>query len=135
MYEYHGWINIRITPGELKEGDEEILWKLKVHFEKIIDNFANYSNIAELRTINGEHFAWFTGSSNHRSSESEELLNIFQLIGEQASGSFGILYVWDTEELGGLANEFQVWRLARGKFELLKDRYLSPCIPTIEDPL
>lgn len=134
MYEYHGWINIRITPGEIEEKDEKVLWKLNLNFKKIIGNFADSSNIAEFKTINGEHFAWFTGCSNHRSSESEELLNIFKLIGNKAPGSFGILYVWDTEAIEGLGNEFQVWRLVRGKIELLKDQYLSPCIPTIEDP-
>ena len=135
MYEYHGWINIRITPGEMEEEEEKKLWKIIFYLKELINSFANHSNVADLRTINGEHLAWFTGCSNHRSPESENLLNIFQLISDKAPGSFGILYIWDTEESEDLSNEFQVWRLARGKLELLKDQYLSPCVPTIEDPM
>jgi hypothetical protein len=135
MYEYHGWANIRLTPGEIEEIEEKKLWEIVSSFKKLIDNFANYSNMSGLKTINGQHLAWFAGCSNHGSSESEELLNIFRLIANKTPGSFGILYVWNTEESEELSNEFQVWRLTRGKFELLKDQYLSPCVPTIEDPM
>jgi Immunity protein 7 len=133
MYEYHGWITLRVTSGEV-EDEEEMLWKINNYAQNLIENFASKHNVAGLKVMNGEHIAWFAGCSNHRSSESEILLNIFQHIGNQAPGSYGILYIWDDEAPNELSNEFQVWRLAKGKFELLKDRYLSPCIPTIEEP-
>ncbi len=133
MYEYHGWITLRVTPGEV-DNEEEKLWEINKYAKNIIDNFADKHGFAGLNVVNGEHLAWFSGCTNHSSPTSETLLEIFRLIGNQAPGSYGLLYIWDDEATHELNNEFQVWRLVRGKFELLKDCFLSPCIPTIEDP-
>ena len=54
-------------------------------------------------------------------------------IGKYAPGSYGILYVHNDEDIEGLSNEFQVWRLVRGNLEKQKDYYLSPCVPVIKN--
>ena len=52
------------------------------------------------------------------------------------TGSYGLLYVLDDEDYqdGDYQNEFRVWRLVRGALEERSDPFLSPFIPTVEDP-
>ena len=71
--------------------------------------------------------------ANHRSPDVEAVIEFFEEIGKKAPGSYGILYVWDDEVLN-FDDEFQVGKLVRGNFEFVKDHYLSPRIPTLEDP-
>ncbi|MBV6627074.1 MAG: hypothetical protein KI793_29745 [Rivularia sp. (in: Bacteria)] len=131
MYEYHRWITIRVTPGEI-DNEQQKLREISDYTRNLIEDFDDERDIAGLHFVNGECFAWFSGSANHSSSTSKILLDIFKLIENKAPGSYGLLYVWDNE-IPELNNEFQVWRLVRGKFELFKDKFLSPCIPKIED--
>lgn len=132
MYEYHGWITLGVSPREV-ESEQEKLWEVSDRVGRLLKDFQHEYCIASLKVINGRHLAWIAGHTNHGSLESKTLLNLFKSVGELAPGSYGILYIRDDEDKEGFANEFQVWRLARGKFDRFKDHYLSPSIPVIED--
>jgi hypothetical protein len=49
--------------------------------------------------------------------------------------AYGLLYIYDDEDTTGLDNEFQVFRMVRGQVSMQKDPFLSPFMPTLEDPL
>ena len=132
MFEYHGWITFVYSPYEVEDEDEK-LDKVISYAENFIKQVLNERHIAELKVINAEYMASFAGSANHRSPDVEAVIEFFEEIGTKAPGSYGLLYIWD-DEVPDFDDEFQVGRLARGKFEFVKDHYLSPRIPVLEDP-
>ncbi len=74
------------------------------------------------------------GQHNHRS---EYIIELFQWVAENAPGSYGILYIRDDEDQSrdnDYSNCFRVWRLCRGQLTERDDPFLSPAIPTVEDP-
>lgn len=84
--------------------------------------------------FNGMHSFTVTGLRNHRK---EEVIDLFRWLAENGPGSYGLLHVCDDEdgERGAdYANGFRVWRLARGRLTEHTDPFLSPRIPTVEDP-
>jgi hypothetical protein len=80
---------------------------------------------------NGITSVWFNGQRNHPRAGP---LNLLRFIGEQAPGAYGVLFVRDDDDDERHLDEFRVWRLARGKVQEFCDPFLSPCVPTIEDP-
>jgi hypothetical protein len=85
-----------------------------------------------MRVINGTHVLWLAGCTNHWGSDIDDVMELLQVAGEQAEGSYGLLYVWDDEDAVH-ENVFRVWRLAKGVLSEHPDPFLSPCIPIIED--
>ncbi len=85
--------------------------------------------------LNGDlHVLSVAGHRNHRC---ETALDLFRWLAINGPGSYGLLYVRDDEDFrrgGDFGNEFRVWRLARGVLEEQDDPFLSPPIPTVEDP-
>lgn len=131
MFEYHGWMCIVVAPYDVEDEDEK-LHQIVNYIRELIDRTLPKHHIAHLKPINGEYMACFAGFMNHSTPGAEAVINIFREVAQKAPGSYGLLYIWD-ESVRELNNEFQVGKLARGKFEILEDRYLSPRIPTIED--
>lgn len=43
MYEYHGWITIRVTPGEI-DNEEEKLREISNYAGKIIEDFDEFKS-------------------------------------------------------------------------------------------
>jgi hypothetical protein len=70
------------------------------------------------------------GQRNHRF---EPVIDLFRWVAESLPLSFGLLYVHDDEQQGR-GNEFRVWRLAKGELKENDDPFLSPVIPTVEEP-
>ena len=132
MFEYHGWISIIVAPYDVENEDEK-LHQVVTYSKNLIEQTLPKHHIAELKPINGEYMASFAGLANHSSSVAEAIISIFKKIGQKAPGSYGILYFWNDEDTNS-NNKFSVGRLARGKFEVLEDCYLSPRIPKLEDP-
>ena len=87
--------------------------------------------ISELKVVNGQYMISLAGLANHREILEEAPINLYRQMGEKAPGSYGLLYLSDDES--EFENEFRVGKLTRGNFELVKDVYLSPRIPTIEN--
>ena len=86
-----------------------------------------------IKAMNGEHFLEFTLFSNRKDSRSREVFELYRRIGELAPGSYGLIYLYDDEDVEGRENQFQVFSLARGIVEEREDTFLSPVIPMIED--
>lgn len=132
MFEYHGWITFVYSPYDVEDEDEK-LREVISYAKNFIEQVLNKRHIAELKVINAEYMASFAGSANHRSPDVEAVIELFEEIAKRATGSYGLLYIWD-DEIADFNDEFQVGRLARGEFIFTKDPFLSPRIPTLEDP-
>jgi hypothetical protein len=135
MFEYSGWIVLRLSPGELE--DEDILFDAAYSkIQRAVNNFVHESGgcSVDLRPINVSYFFSIVGSTNHAEPVERNLLGLLHIIADSTPGSYGLIYIQDDENTEGFGNEFQVLRVVRGKVERLKDNYLSPCIPVIEDP-
>ncbi|MEL7603196.1 MAG: Imm7 family immunity protein [Bacillota bacterium] len=131
MFEYHGWINIQESTSEVDEGNlANIIDDIRSNITKCFRG----NGFIDLRPINGSYHLCLSGFTNHKAQEEKDIINLFYYIGERAHGSYGLLYMRDDEDINGLENEFIVYTLYRGNISFRKDIYLSPIIPTIEDP-
>lgn len=130
MLEYHGWITLHDSPGE---GDPDQTYRLACEIERSIAHIRAENRVLDTRVMNGNHAVWTAGYTNHWSTDIEQIIGLFREVADKAPGSYGLLYVWNDEF--GDGNAFQVWRLAKGKLTEHEDTLLSPCIPTIEDPV
>ena len=127
MFEYHGWAVVR---DDTHSHDEARLRRTAEELQEVIGEFGDGSGVTDMRWINGTCMVWFAGHPNHRH---DCVFGLFRWLAQRAPGSYGLLYVWD-DESHGFENQFRVWRLARGLVLEMADSFLSPCIPTIEDP-
>ncbi|MCL2352504.1 MAG: immunity 7 family protein [Firmicutes bacterium] len=132
MYEYHGWATIRETYLNDDNFDEKIdgiIDKIQAEIDKLgLDN-----GLLDLRAVNGEYQLHLSGLLNHSGQRANDIYRFFEYISNIAIGSYGLLYVFDDEDMNGDENEFQVYKLAKGKFEKKKDTLLSPYIPVVEE--
>ncbi len=147
----HGWAIIQSSreiytnakPGDLDEIDEKLAINdkklhndFKVWISENKDQYLVYSFHEYLNHCNG--FLQFTIARNHRSSCIWDLIN---WLASSSSGTYGITYVHDDEDIIGLnqygrgkndySNEFRVWRVLKGEVMELEDKFLSPIVPTI----
>ncbi|MDE7204431.1 MAG: immunity 7 family protein [Lachnospiraceae bacterium] len=130
MIELHGWVTIRETYKVTFDEEEHI----EIIVQKIrdeIDKLHWFKPI--IKVMNGEWFLEFSLFSNRKDSRSREIFELYKRIGEIALGSYGLIYLYDDEDMEGKENLFQVFSLARGIVEEREDSFLSPVIPTIED--
>lgn len=113
---YHCWVHI---PGYQKNYNRNSLFNLR---EKL-----NLSIGFELKTIfNGTEFLTVTGNMNHYSHQVRNCLQFFKELPNYLDDeSYGILYLWDDEDLNKY-NTFQVWSLKNCVVEEKKDNILSP---------
>ncbi|QDV50445.1 Imm7 family immunity protein [Gimesia fumaroli] len=80
----------------------------------------------------------FCESTNHRSADTWALMD---WIVKHATGSYGLIYVHDDEDIPSnksysrgqhdFSNVFRVWRILNGELLELEDPFLSPIVPTI----
>jgi hypothetical protein len=127
MFEYHGWITLRSTAEAV---DNESPLRLD-EIQALVNDLAGYA-LTDLRPMNGEYYIHVGGSPNHRGTWGPTLINLFAKIGQLAPGSYGLLYVHDSEDPEHALN-FRVFRLVRGTVTEHADHLLSPVIPTLED--
>lgn len=132
MFEYHGWITLRETYANEDNCDEQIE-QISASIKARIDELGADNGLLDLRAINGEYQIHMSGLLNRKSQRADDLLCLYEFIAQSAIGSYGILYVYDDEDVNGYDNEFQVFVMARGKINKHKDIFLSPFIPTVED--
>lgn len=132
MFEYHGWITIRQSPGE--EDDEGALpASLLSDIDALITSLREGTGLAHLQVVNGDTQIHLGGHTNHRGSQGDEVIETFGRIASMTPGSYGLLYVWDSEDPDGRRNEFRAFVMRRGRVTRQADTFLSPCVPTIED--
>lgn len=135
MFTCFGWAKLRTTVYETaEEADRALAMSLE---EYVAKHFGGWSSI-EFKISRGLNWAGpaFTVMAcfNHRN---EGVIELFRWIGANGPGSYGLLYVHDAEDHqrgGDYENCFRVWRLVRGTFSEVDDPFLSPLIPTLEDP-
>lgn len=130
LIELHGWVTFRDTYKATWEEDmftSNLVGEIQEHINKL------YWFKPEIKVRNGEWYMDFSIFANRKDSETKEALALFQKIGEIAEGSYGLIYLYDDEDITGKENQFQVFVLARGIVTEVHDTLLSPIIPTIED--
>ena len=133
MFEYHGWTVIRsnsLLEDERDEDEAELFKNLKTKLESMSDLRKTFS----CSQMNGMLTMLVSGLCNHRRSK---IIEVFHWLAEQSNSSYGLLYIHDDEdhERGeDCENVFRVHTLVRGNLIESGDPFLSPVIPTIEDP-
>lgn len=129
MFEYHGWITIYESAGD-DDGDPLALVE---RIRRRVDEVAG-PYLLDLRFVNGVPSLHLAGFPNHRGLHGGDVEALFAAVGALAPGSYGLLYVRD-DESADHANEFRVFRMARGRVTEHADPFLSPCVPTVEDEM
>ncbi|MFO0954657.1 MAG: Imm7 family immunity protein [Isosphaeraceae bacterium] len=131
MFEFHGWATLACQI----DGSSE--WRLDQEAARVVQKRLD-SGVDDLRCAGVSYgncitSVWYHGQYNHRRSGP---LDFLRFLGQHAPGSYGLLYLRETEEGDTFEemNRFEVWRLARGELQQFDDPFLSPCIPTIEGP-
>lgn len=130
MYEFHGWVTIRECVREAEDSDEVrnvALQKLK----EVMATKADGWSFVDLKQYNGADYFLLHGFRNHRQ---RWVLELFEMAGHLAPGSYGVLYINDDED-EEYSNEMQTFIMRRGKVIRHRDEFFSPCIPTLEDEL
>jgi len=130
MLEFHGWITIRET-YEVRDDEEEGL-------DRILQNIRNriqylHWNKPDLKVRNGEWYIEISLFANRKTEQTIELFDFFTYIANLATGSYGVIYMLDDEDINGKNNEFQVFSISRGKLHEHKDTLLSPFVSIVED--
>ena len=127
MVEFYGWLNINPTPTERSLHSTSLLL-LKDDIQKIIDNELHQiaNRVLHLHLLNGNCVLSVAGVKNHKTQAVDEIIHLFFKIAEMATGTYGLLYLYDDENKEGKDNEFQVYKVAKGKVTLEKDHFLSP---------
>lgn len=130
MVELHGWVTIRETYRAILEEEE----KIEILVTRIKDEINKLSWFKpEIKAQNGEWFIEFTLFSNRINPQILEVFEFYKQIGKLADGSYGLIYLYNDEDLNGKENQFQVFSLVRGVIKENPDPFLSPIIPVIED--
>ena len=130
MVEYHGWFSINESVTGEQEGNiKNIIGLLR----SSIDGTMSRNRILVLEPINGQYFLHIAGFTNHKGQDVDGVFDLMKLISDNAKGSYGTLFLRDDEDREGKANEFVVYKMARGEVTVEKDILLSPCNPVIEE--
>ena len=128
MLEYHGWLTI-LEADTLEDESQALEQRVR----DSIDPAVLTGGWIRIGWSNGQLMLSAAGAANHAEPDLPDVVGMFSRIAAMAEQPYGLLYVWDDEDEGGLENEFQVYVAARGSLRKQRDRYLSPCQPTIED--
>jgi hypothetical protein len=127
MTEFHCWTVIQYDSHDT----DLVLQKL------CVDSCENYLKSHEYLTedkykvvkYNGINTFLTSGLHNHKA---DYILEIFKWLGQNARGSYGLLYIQNDEEVETYKG-FKVFVMKKGIVSERMDSLLSPRIPTIED--
>lgn len=118
------------------------------------DNHSNYASIVEplirtkindlhlgdlylgrinLEFLNGELTLNTVIKGNRFRQEFQDVFDLFNYIAEIAEGSYGLIYMHDSENPEGKDNAFQVFVLKNGALKEAADPFLSPIFPDVEE--
>ncbi len=121
MIQINGWLVI--IPTYLNEDlhveiDEESIYS---QVDSIIADL-KYNDL-KIVSMNGIKTINVFMCTNHKTIEVEEILQTFENIAKVATGSYGLLHVWDEYED---EDNFRVLVARKGVVEWKKDEYFSP---------
>ncbi|NED90959.1 hypothetical protein G3I76_64120, partial [Streptomyces sp. SID11233] len=92
MYEYHGWITLRETPGEDETppggARAEDLGRVVGGLRALVER-QDSPYLCDLRWMNGEPFVHLGGLSNHAGPTAAALEELFAWVAAHAPGSYG----------------------------------------------
>ena len=121
MIQINGWLEI--IPTYLNEDVHTEIDEEAINFQ-VDDIIANLEyNDIQIISKNGFKVINFFLNTNHKTEEAEEMLQTFEKIAKVATGSYGLLYVWDEYED---ADNFRVLVARKGVVEWKKDEFFSP---------
>ena len=130
MIELHGWVTVRETYKAVFDEEEHVdLLVKRIQGEIIKLSWFK----PEIKAQNGVWFMDFSFYANRINPQTLEVFELYKQIGKIAEGSYGLIYLYNDEDINGKENQFQVFSLARGVIRENSDPFLSPIIPTIED--
>jgi len=131
MIDINGWICIRESFVEEGVDENKLKSIIKLIESKIEKDLDHDNEYYDLRSINYSVYLTITAAHNHQGGH---VIDFFKWVSSIASGSFGLLYVQDDEDIErGNENKFKVWRMRKGKVDELEDPFLSPVNPEIEE--
>jgi hypothetical protein len=129
MFQFHGWAVIESDVyASNDEADQTAAGLIESELTRLGIGYQGGGHVN--KGLNGLNSVTVSGMFNHYSASVEEF---FRFIGATAVGSYGILFLQNDEDKE-YGNEWRVARMVRGRVSLEADPFLSPCIPTIEDP-
>ena len=131
MVELHGWALIRESFAA--DSEEENIDLIVSGLSREIKKLETDEKQLRIDYCNGEAFVTASKFANHFSDDIKGIIDFFKHIALVAPGSYGMLYLRDDEDTNGFHNAFQVFVLLKGRFELHRDPFLSPYIPTVEE--
>jgi Immunity protein 7 len=127
MYEFHGWITLRMSRAPDDETDSAAAFAQIRAWLKTVPNFG--SCVGEWRVLNGNDMVFLQGFPNRPRGIDSALVDLFERVAAVAPGSYGLLYALNDD----VHPDFQVWVLRSGKVERRDDPFFSPFVPTVED--
>ena len=131
MLELHGWLTISETYKDEDKYTNETLEDIMRPVNRIIENSGTQLT---LQYMNGTPFLTALLYANHRTKETDTIIDTYKSIAQTATGSYGIIYLRDDEDTRHY-NEFQIFIFKKGECIYKTDDVFSPCIPTIEDDI
>ena len=131
MLELHGWLTISETYKDEDMYTNETLEDIMRQVKRIIENSGTQLT---LQYMNGMPFLSTLLYANHRTNETDNIIEAYKSIAKTATGSYGIIYLRDDEDTRHY-NEFQIFIFKKGECIYKSDDSFSPCIPTIEDDI
>jgi hypothetical protein len=133
MFEYHGWINVRAIYENMDFTEEKIVFTHALDkIKKRMSEISMPHGFIDYRGINIHNHIWTSGYCNHRPTDMENPVYFFKFVGMTAPGSYGLLFIRDSEDIFD-NNMFRIYVLTRGIVTEHKDPFLSPAIPIIAD--
>ncbi len=131
MLELHGWLTVSETYKDEDNYTDETLEDIMRQVNRIIENSGTQLS---LQYMNGTPFLTTLLCANHRTNETDNIIETYKSIAKTATGSYGIIYLRDDEDKEHY-NEFQIYIFKKGECIYKTDDIFSPCIPTIEDDI
>ena len=121
MIQINGWLVI--IPTYLDEDLHSEIDEKAIYSQ--VDNIISNLKYNEIQIIskNGIKTINFFLCTNHKTAEAEEMLQTFEKIAKVATGSYGLLHVWDDHDD---ADNFRVIVARKGVVEWTKDELFSP---------
>ena len=105
MLELHGWLTISETYKDEDKYTNEALKDIMRQVNRIIENSGTQLT---LQYMNGTPFLTALLYANHRTKETDTIIETYKSIAKTATGSYGMIYLRDDEDTKHY-NEFQLF--------------------------
>ena len=134
MVELFAWANIW---GDEAQEDEHSSYSRNVEplIRSKIDEFHWLEEaspvVMNFQFLNGELTLNIMLKTNRLRKSSQDVFDLFNYIVEIARGSYGLIYMYDSENPDGKNNIFQVFVLKNGALKEAVDPFLSPVVSNV----